>query len=296
MRRHANPKAEDVRRAVRRLIRDADIEIIPLKSAVASYDAVPPGATITITCSPKFGLQRTLEHSALAAAQGYRVIPHVAARQVKDEAELRGFVDQLQEVGIKDLYVIGGDANEPAGIYRNAGDLLESLGTMPHTITSIGVACYPEGHPKISDEVLLGALLANQAHAHYMVSQLCFDPDAMVTWLREVREQGVTLPLHVGLASPLKTRKLVELSLRIGVGSSLHYLTKQHGMIGNLLMGTAYHPEEFLLALDDVLLPDGLGVESVHLNSFNQIGLTIEWQRRMGAALPDPHRLGDIEL
>jgi methylenetetrahydrofolate reductase (NADPH) len=47
---------------------------------------------------------------------GHRVVPHRAARQVTDEAELRRFVGRLEALGVTDLYVIGGDAATPAGI------------------------------------------------------------------------------------------------------------------------------------------------------------------------------------
>jgi methylenetetrahydrofolate reductase (NADPH) len=167
--------------------------------------------------------------------------------------------------------------------------VLEALSGFPHGITSIGVACYPEGHPKIADEQLAEALRRKQPHADYMVSQLCFDPEVLVNWLRGARTAGITLPLHIGLAAPLKTRKLVELSLRIGVGSSLRYLTKQHGIIGNLMVGGSYQPEKFLLGLGESLLAEELAIASVHLFSFNQLDATTGWQRRVTAS---PPRLG----
>jgi methylenetetrahydrofolate reductase (NADPH) len=273
--------AEMVRMRIEQLVRTADIEVIPLKGADAKLSVVPPGTTVSVTCSPRFGLGRTLEHCARAAAAGYRVVPHLAARQVADEGELRGFVGRLDELGITDLYVIGGDAGDPAGAYSDAGDVLEALPGFPHGITSVGVACYPEGHPKIADERLSEALRRKQPHADYMVSQLCFDPEVLVSWLRRTRMAGITLPLRIGLAAPLKTRKLVELSLRIGVSSSLRYLTKQHGVIGNLMLSGSYRPETFLQGLGESLLSDELAIASVHLFSFNQLDATTDWQRRV---------------
>jgi methylenetetrahydrofolate reductase (NADPH) len=279
--REHNESRQTVRGTVEHLVRTADIEVIPLKRADEKLAVIPAGSTVTITCSPKFGLDRTLEHSARAAAAGYRVVPHLAARQVADEAELRAFVGRLEDLGITDLYVIGGDAAEPAGVYSDAGDLLEALSGITHAISSIGVACYPEGHPKISAAALAAALRRKQDHAHYMVSQLCFDPEALLGWLRSTRTAGIRLPLHLGLASPLKTRKLIELSLKIGVGSSLRYLTKQHGMVGNLLVGNSYQPENFLRELGEGLLSAELAIAAVHLFSFNQLDVTVDWQRRV---------------
>lgn len=284
-----SPRHQDaVRTAAEQLIRAADIEIIPLKGADQKLAAVPAGSTVTVTCSPKFGLDRTLEHCVRAAAAGYRVVPHLAARQVRDEAELRAFLARLDVAGITDLYVIGGDATEPAGPYRDAGDLVGALSAIEHGITSIGVACYPEGHPTISDSALAEALRRKQPHVHYMVSQLCFDPDVLSKWLRAARAAGITLPLHVGLAAPLNTRRLLELSLKIGVGPSLRYLTKQHGMLGNLLLGTSYRPEKFLHGLGEDLLSDELAIDAVHLFSFNQLDATVEWQQRVAGTTDVP--------
>ncbi|MFE2041420.1 methylenetetrahydrofolate reductase [Streptomyces sp. NPDC059477] len=263
------------------LIRNAAIEVIPLKGAEEKVKAVPAGTTVTITCSPKFGLERTLEHSAQAARAGYRVVPHLAARQVADETELRDFVGRLTDLGITRLYVIGGDADVPAGKFSEAAEILEALSGMDHGLTSIGVGCYPEGHPKIADEALLTALRRKQPYAHYMVSQLCFDPAALVAWLRRTRESGITLPLHIGLAAPMNTRKLAELSLRIGVGSSLRYLSKQRGLVGNMIRGDAYQPERLLLGMGDALTDPDLKVSGIHLYSFNQVEATVDWQRRV---------------
>ena len=270
--------------AVRRLVETARIEVIPLKGVEARMVAIPTSTTVTITISPKFGLERTLDHTAAAVKLGHRVVPHLAARQLADEAQLRDVLHRLDELGVCDLYVIGGDADPPAGVYTEAADVLEAMEDIDHGITSIGVGCYPEGHPKISDEALAEALMRKQRYADYMVSQLCFDAKTAVSWLERTRSLGVTLPLHIGLAAPMNTRKLAELSLRIGVGSSLRYLTKQHGILSNLLLRSDYRPEKFLHAVGAKLLDANLAIEGVHLFSFNQIEATVAWQQRLTGA------------
>lgn len=269
--------------AIRSLARSSKIEIIPVKGYEQRLTEVPTNTTVTITCSPRFGLERTLAATESAAAAGYDVVPHLAARQVVDETELKEFVRRLEAAGVRNLYVVGGDAAEPTGIYSSSAELLDALGGIDHGLTSIGVACYPEGHPAIADDVLMAALLAKQPVAHYMVSQLCFDVTALLQWLRGVRAAGVTLPLHIGLATPMQTRKLAELSLKIGVGSSLHYLTKQHGLLGNLLRGKAYRPEQLLVDLGPELASPVLNIERLHLFSFNQVAASAEWQQRIAS-------------
>jgi methylenetetrahydrofolate reductase (NADPH) len=266
-----------VRAEVVRLVSEAHLEVIPLRGADEKVRAVPPGSIVTITCSPKFGLDRTLEHVASALQRGYEVIPHLAARQVSDRHELRQFVKQLDSLGVTTLYVIGGDG-DPIGAYDEAAQILEDVRGFEHGLTRLGVGCYPEGHPSITDDQLLDALLRKQEVADYMVSQLCFDAGTNVEWLRRMRAAGVRLPLRVGLAAPLKVTKLIELSLKIGVGSSVRFLSKQQGFVSNLLLGRAYEPERLLLDMGEALLEPALGVEGVHLFTFNQIDVTVDWQ------------------
>jgi methylenetetrahydrofolate reductase (NADPH) len=265
--------------AVRSLVGSADIEVIPLRSADEKLKAIPAGTTVTVTTSAKLGLDRTLEFAEKAARAGYQVVPHLAARQLAGEEELRGFIGRLGELGISQLYLIGGDATPPAGPYDSSLQVLAAMRHIDHGLSRIGVACYPEGHPKISGAALSGALRAKQPYAAYMVSQLCFNPDALLSWLRRVRAEGVTLPLHIGLAAPMQVSKLLKLGPQIGVGASVRYLAKQHGFIGNVLKGGAYQPESLLRAMGEAVTSPELGVEGLHLFSFNQVGETVQWQR-----------------
>ncbi|MFF4749598.1 methylenetetrahydrofolate reductase [Streptomyces sp. NPDC002514] len=277
---------DDVRGVVAALAASANVEIIPLRGVDQKLPGIPVDTTVTVTCSPKFGLDRTLDCTESAVRAGHRVVPHLAARQVTDEAELRRVVGRLDTLGVKDLYVIGGDAATPAGPYTSAAELIEALASIDHGLERIGVACYPEGHPKIADDVLFDALRRKQPHAHYMVSQLCFEVDTLVGWLRRTRAAGIELPLRLGLAAPMNLRRLMELSVRIGVGSSVRYLTKQHGFVGNLVRGSSYRPEELLYRIGAQPAFDELGIEGLHLFSFNQIPATVDWQQRIGGTAP----------
>lgn len=106
----------------------------------------------------------------------------------------------------------------------------------------------------------------------------------MIRWLRVTRERGITLPLRIGVAAPLQTRKLIELSIKIGVGQSVRFLSKQHGLVGNLLLGRAYEPMDLLLALGKEISFDDLGIEGLHLFSFNQVDIALDWLSRAGTA------------
>ena len=274
---------EDLEARIAALARTGDIEVIPMKSVQEQLALIPKETTVAVTCSAKFGIQRTLDYTETLTQAGHRVRPHLAARQVPDKAYLAEVVEKLQRIGVKDLYVIGGDAEEPEGSYTSAAELIEDLSTMDHGFT-LSVGCYPEGHPKISDEALFEALQQKQPYASFMVNQLCFDPKVLVSWLSSMREAGITLPLRMGLAPPISPAKLLDLSLRIGVGTSVRYLSKQHGVVGSLLRGRFYKPEKLLGQLGEALVSPGMHIDGLHIFSFNQVQATVEWQRRVGGS------------
>jgi methylenetetrahydrofolate reductase (NADPH) len=155
---------------------------------------------------------------------------------------------------------------------------------MEHPFTRIGIGCYPEGHPHIDDDRLWEALLRKQDSATYMVSQMCFDAATLTAWLTRARTRGVTLPIRVGIAGPLKLAKLTELSLRIGVGPSLRFLAKQHGLVGNVLLGRTYDPAPLVRAVLAAEPRPGSDIEGLHVFTFNQVPVFRSWISTQGGA------------
>lgn len=65
--------SDDVIGRLKALVREAAIELIPLRGAEDRIPSVSKNSAVTITCSPKFGLQRILDHVAAAHLSGHRV-------------------------------------------------------------------------------------------------------------------------------------------------------------------------------------------------------------------------------
>lgn len=263
MKLHADPTGFDA--CLRHLVSTAAIHVIPHRGAQDKVLAVPAGATVNIACSPRFGLQRTIDHVASAIHNGYRVVPHLDAGMIESDRDLRDFVHRIVDLGVTDLYVSGGEPNKPLAKSFDAESTLIALNEFDHGLMRLGVACHPEGHPNIDDRDLTEALRRKQEYANYMVSQVCFDPAALVAWLRRIRAAGVTLPLHLGLAGPLKVAKMAALSKSMGVGQSLRFLAIQLGMIGNLARGSRYAPEQFLMDIGPALLSPDLKIEGIQI-------------------------------
>jgi methylenetetrahydrofolate reductase (NADPH) len=200
---------------------------------------------------------------------------------IGDEEELRAVVRRLDSLGVREIFVIGGDAKEPRGPYACALDLLRALARLPSRFESIGVAAYPEHHPLVGDETMLHALLEKQAHAGYMVTQICFDPTTITDWLREARQRGIKLPVYVGVPGALDTAKLLRISMKIGVGESVRFLSKQAGLATRLASLRGYRPDRLLEALAPSFTDPVLDIRGLHLNTFNQVEGTERWRQEM---------------
>lgn len=274
--------ADAVTEAVAHLLEAPRYEVIPFNGIDEKIAALPAGCTVTVTASPAHGLLRTVELAEQLAARGHAVVPHLAARMIHDRDELLELAGRLAAAGVEEIFVVGGDATAPAGAYAGAGDLLEELAAIEHPFTRIGIGGYPEGHPLIDAEQLLAELHRKQPHATHIVSQLCFDADSLLDWLRELREEQVELPVIVGLPGVVERRKLAEISLKAGVGASLRYLRRHGRQLVAMSRSPRYDPTPLTQALGARLSEDDLGVVGAHLFTFNQIAETAAWVRSLG--------------
>jgi methylenetetrahydrofolate reductase (NADPH) len=266
------------------LLHEPHFEVIPVNGIEERVAILPAGATVTVTASPRHGMERTVSVSETLAKRGFQVVPHLAARMITGRDELQRIVTRLDGAGINDVFVVGGDASPPTGDFRDAGDLLDALASLPHSLVRIGIGGYPEGHPLISQEDLLTALQRKQPSATYIATQLCFDAGSLVAWIRSVRKLGINLPVIVGLPGAVERRKLAEISLRTGVGTSLRYLTRHSRQIATLARSRRYDPTPLAAAVAAHGQDADLRIEGVHLFTFNQIEATQAWLRRATSA------------
>jgi methylenetetrahydrofolate reductase (NADPH) len=200
---------------------------------------------------------------------------------VRDGDHLDRLLERMAAAGIGDVFLIGGDASEPLGEYESALDLLPELRVHPLRPRSIGVGAYPEGHPLIDPDSLFAALSEKAAHADYMTTQLCFDPEAILRWLTETRASGIDLPVYLGLPGLVDHRRLLEISLRVGVGTSLSFLRKQHGLLRFLARRRL--SVEHLYAELSPLVGSELRIAGFHFFTFNRLSETVRFAARQPA-------------
>ena len=150
-------------------------ELVPLKNALDQASFLPPGATVSVTASPAKGIEATVALCEQLQGRGFRAVPHLSARMIRDRAHLAELIAWLEGAGVDRAFVVGGDAKEP-GAYPDGLSLLRAMAEIGHPLAEIGIPAYPQGHAFIADAPLLEALRAKVAFASYMTTQLCFDP------------------------------------------------------------------------------------------------------------------------
>jgi methylenetetrahydrofolate reductase (NADPH) len=266
---------------LRRRLENACYEIIPLRGVAEKARCLPAGTEIAITCSPEKGMPATLDLTRRLSGQGFTLIPHIAARMVTDASHLREILRELDVLGVRRAFVVGGDAERPNGIFESSLEILEVMTQLDHGIETVGIGAYPEGHPLVDEATLLSFLGQKQSFAAYMVTQMCFDPAVIVRWLRSVRAEGIGLPVHIGVPGAGERRKLLNIALKIGVGQSVRFLRSNLGLVGRMIKPGSYSPDELLLALAPHFDAPPCDIKGIHIYSFNQIEDTERWRAEM---------------
>lgn len=215
----------------------------PDAGEVAALAATSPAGTeIYFTAVPTVGLAEIVQGAANLRKAGLEPVVHVAARRLPSEQYFKGLIAGLRgEADVRRLLVIGGDVDK-AGPFADALAVIQKGRLRDAGIEAIGIAAYPEGHPRISPERLEAALDAKiavavaQGLSVHIVSQFSFSPERILAWLQHLRASGIRLPVKVGMAGPTSVPALFRYAKRCGVGASLRGLVSgaASGLIGNV--------------------------------------------------------------
>jgi methylenetetrahydrofolate reductase (NADPH) len=269
--------------ARRRLIADARYEVVPLKSMHDQIPHLPAGCSVSVTCSPTKGIEPTLEISAELQGAGHHAVPHIAARLVEGRDHVEKIAARINEHGITEIFVVGGDP-DPVGPYADGLSLMKDLLPLCRAVGIVGFPSYPDHHTVIPDAALDEALLAKQALVKelglegFTSTQMCFNVKTIESWLRRQRERGLTVPVHLGVPGAVDRTRLLSLGTRLGIGSSLRYLRKNSGAIMRMFSPSSYDPDKLITPLSKHA--DELGIDGLHLFTFNSIDSTVAWQRK----------------
>jgi methylenetetrahydrofolate reductase (NADPH) len=266
-----------------RLLAKPRYELMPFDSFGDQLDHLPASAAVAITTSPSLDLDATVEWAERAAERGFEPVPHVAARYVRDADQLADIADRLLAAGVTDIFVPGGDREEPAGEFTSALDLLVALSDLDYEFEEVGITGYPEGHDFLTDDVLRDSMAAKAPYATYIVTQLCYDPEAVIEWIEDVRAHGIDLPVEVGIPGVMNYQRLLSISRKVGVGDSVRFLRKTTGLVGFVrqLVGSRgkYAPDDLIDGLAPYADDPEYDIRGVHVYTFNRTPDTESWRR-----------------
>lgn len=270
--------------AIRRVLEHPKYELIPLKNVLDQSQHLPEGAVVSVTASPQKGMMGTIDLTLELMDRGFDAIPHLSARLTKDRPELEAILKRLDDSGVRKAFVVGGDVEDPGEFFDGLA-LLTAMEEIGHGMTEIGIPGYPEGHHIVDVPTITKALLDKLPYASYVTSQMCFVPDAIDDWVRELRESGVGIAVYLGIPGVAELTKLISLSMRIGVGPSARFLSKNKSLAGRLVRPGGYSPDDLIVGLAPLLADPVANIHGFHVYTFNRVETTEAWRKEMLDAL-----------
>jgi methylenetetrahydrofolate reductase (NADPH) len=256
---------------------------LPRPAEIAALaDRVRPGTEVFLSTLPHVSLDQQIETARAVRAAGLEPVLHVAARYFASQTELVGYLARAsREARVDRILAIAGDSDRPRGPFDSALSLIECEALADYGVRRVGIAGYPEGHPKIPATALAAALdaklaaLAAAALDAQIVTQFSFAAAPVVRWIGETRERWPGVPLRIGLAGPASAPTLLKFAARCGVVGPLGGLGQKLSTARRLVR--AVSPEPIITALSQAL-PVGCDADiAVHLFSFGGLQRTVEW-------------------
>lgn len=268
-------------------LRNYSIELTPgaAKNITNLQSDISQHTPVYVTFLPGSDFADTIALCKRLKDEAYSVIPHIAVRSFRSQEHLRESLLALNELGIHSILLIGGALDRPLGPYPSVLKVLESGVLDGIQLSSIGFAGHPEGNPDIDPKVLQDVLkekntFAQQSSAEcYLITQFCFDPNAVVQWAQQLRAQGIDFPLHIGVPGVGSVRSLLRHARHCGIGPSIGYLLKNGNNLKQLL--SIATPERLLVDLVNAEERGEIAIARFHFYPLGGWEQTHEWLRRV---------------
>jgi len=292
--------AVEVNPQVETFMKDFSIEVMPRTAEkVEDFRDFLPGATrVYVAHIEGTPIEDMVATAKRLAAEGYDVMPHFPARIIKDEATLRNWIAMYQgEADVEQALILAGGVTTPHGDYHSSMQLLESGAFGDAGFKRLHVAGHPEGNKDIDPDGGMtnvdAALRWKQAFSDTsdaemaIATQFCFEAKPVIDWANDLAANGITLPIHIGVAGPAKLQTLIKFSIACGVGASLHVLQRRAKDLTKLLL--PFSPNEFLaeLAAHKAQNPQ-LNISHVHFFPLGGIKTNAKWAIENGGSSAVP--------
>lgn len=271
------------------LLIGGSLELMPrdMHRATDIAALLPKDTCVYVPSLPGLPLARTLQAVAAIRAAGLDPVPHVSARRILNADEFRAFLrEAVTKHGVHRVLLLGGDEPKAKGPFNDSLQILESGLLADSGIREIGVAGYPEGHPRIPPNGITAAferkqkLTAEQGLGMYVVTQFSFAPNRVVEYCAQLARSAPQVSIYVGVAGPTDPVALARYAQRCGVSASLRALRNLGSGIAQLV--THSDPLEQLVNLARYSLQrEPSNVVGVHIYSFGGAVRTASWIREL---------------
>ncbi len=281
-------------------LKDYSIEVMPRTAEKVEdfRELLPAGTRVYIAHIEGTPIEDMVATAKRLATDGYKVMPHFPARIIKDEATLADWIARYQgEAGVDQALLLAGGVATPHGEYHSSMQLLESGLFGKAGFKRLHVAGHPEGNRDIdkdgSDKNVMEALRWKQKFSETsdaemaLATQFAFEAGPIIAWADALKDAGITIPVHIGIAGPAKLQTLIKFAIACGVGPSLKVLQKRAMDVTKLLL--PYEPTEVLteLAAHKAAHPD-FNITNVHFFPLGGIKTNANWAIANGGASAVP--------
>lgn len=283
---------------VEALLKDYSIEVMPRTAEkIEDFQSLlPAGTRVYIAHIEGTPIEDMVATAARLNRDGYAVMPHFPARIIQDKATLADWIARYQgEANVKEALLLAGGVTHPHGEFESSMQLLET--GLFGDFDRCHVAGHPEGNKDIdadgSDKNVMDALRWKQRFSETtnakmaLATQFAFEAGPIIAWADALRDAGITLPIHIGIAGPAKLQTLIKFAIACGVGPSLKVLQKRAMDVTKLLL--PYEPTEVLteLAAHKAANPD-FNITNVHFFPLGGIKTNAKWAMAHGGASAIP--------
>ncbi|MDC1009134.1 methylenetetrahydrofolate reductase [Gammaproteobacteria bacterium] len=265
------------------------IEVIPRSAAkIESFsDLLPKNTRVYLAHLETEDIAAMIATAKRLNSEGFSVMPHIPARLIRNQAMLNDWISMYQnEAGVDEALLLAGGLKKPLGNYDSSIQLIESGLFDKAGFKRLHIAGHPEGSrdidPSGGTKNVTEALSWKQEFSKRtdasmaIATQFCFDADVVKNWADSIKENGVDIPIHIGIAGPAKLQTLLKFSVECGIGASMKVLTKRAKDLTTLLL--PYKPTQILNELAEYKSKDPeSNIEQVHFFPIGGIKQTVDW-------------------
>lgn len=298
-RRKEAPKEAGQSPEVEAFLNDYSIEVMPRTAEkVEDFTALlPAGTRVYIAHIEGTPIEDMVATAKRLNADGYKVMPHFPARIIKDRATLADWIARYQgEADVKQALLLAGGVAQPQGDFSDSMQLMETGLFDEAGFERLHVAGHPEGNRDIDATGTANVDAALKWKNDFqtrtdaemaIATQFAFDAKPIIAWADSLRDAGITLPVHIGIAGPAKLQTLIKFAIACGVGPSLKVLQKRAMDVTKLLL--PYEPTDVIaeLAAHKVAHPD-FNITNVHFFPLGGIKTNANWAIENGGASAVP--------